>query len=611
MKQTLMGNDAIAWGLVHANVDMVSGYPGTPSSEILAVVQKIKHKLNLDLYAEWGTNEKVGFEVAYAGAMAGKRACATMKQVGLNVASDALMSAAYIGNLGGFLLVAADDPGFHSSQTEQDSRVFAKFAKIPVLDPATPQDAYDFAKLGVEISEKFETPVMLRPVMRVCHAREIIDMDPEINFQPVKGEFKRDIPRWGAVPRKDRYPQGIEQFKRIEVIKEYNWETFLKPQFEACSNDKLLVITSGTGYGFAKETLKETGVEADLIKVVMPYPLPYEKIEEYTKKYEKVLVVEEPMPCIEEQIAAPNVYGKNTHTTHNIDEMTKEKVLDALIKIDAYQGANIYSEPEIPVEFQIPEVAPRPPALCPGCPHRDIYYSITKVFKKKKSIYPSDIGCYTLALAQEAIDTILCMGASVSMASGFAVADPDKTVVATIGDSTFFHGGIPPLINAVYQNHKFILVILDNSTTAMTGRQTTPARENKIVDIKKVVEGCGVECHEYHYTNKLEQTIDFFKDIKKIHEEATGPTVVVVREFCILDGERAPDFVPFEFATVNEEQCVACDHCVTAYKCPPMEYNDNEKIEIDPFLCAGCGACLDVVCPTDAFVQDTTRGKGK
>ena len=253
MKQTLMGNDAIAWGLIHANVDMVSGYPGTPSSEILTVVQQIKKKLNLDVYAEWGTNEKVGFEVAYAGAIAGKRTCATMKQVGLNVASDALMSAAYIGNLGGMLLIAADDPGFHSSQTEQDSRVFAKFARIPVLDPATPQDAYDLTKYGVELSEKFQIPVMLRPVMRVCHAREIIEMDEETNFKPNKGEFKRDVPRWGAVPRKDRFPQGKEQLNRIEVIKEYNWTHLLKKEFDKCDGkNSVLIITSGTGMALQK-----------------------------------------------------------------------------------------------------------------------------------------------------------------------------------------------------------------------------------------------------------------------------------------------------------------------------------------------------------------------
>ena len=603
MKQTLMGNDAIAWGLIHANVDMVSGYPGTPSSEILGMVQKIKKNLNLDIYAEWGTNEKVGFEVAYAGAIAGKRTCATMKQVGLNVASDALMSASYIGNLGGMLLVAADDPGFNSSQTEQDSRVFAKFAKIPVLDPSTPQEAYDFTKLGVELSEKFQIPVMLRPVMRVCHAREIIEMDAKTNHKPKKGEFKRDVPRWGCVPKTGRFQQGIEQLERVEIIKKYNWETFIKPQMDNLKGGKLLIITSGTGYGFTKETLSDLNLEADILKIIMPYPLPYNEIKENFSDYEQILVIEETHPCIEEQIAHPKVYGKNTNTTHNIDEMSKNEILKAFQKIGFYNGKNIYEAPKIDLGFEVPA---RPPALCPGCPHRDIYYAIMKVFKKKKSIYPSDIGCYTLALAQGAIDTILCMGASVAMASGFSIADKSKTVVATIGDGTFFHSGIPPLLNAVYQGHKFILVILDNSTIAMTGRQVTPSRFHQAIDIKKIVEGMGIECLEHHYSYEMQNNIDFFKKVKEKYENPNtdGPTVVVVREFCILDGERAPDFVPGIFAQVDEEKCVACDQCTTVYKCPPMSYNENGKIEIDPFLCAGCGGCLDVICPTDAFIED-------
>lgn len=602
MKQTLMGNDAIAWGLIHANVDMVSGYPGTPSSEILTGVQKIKHQLKLDTYAEWGANEKVGFEVAYAGAIAGKRTCATMKQVGLNVASDALMSAAYIGNLGGMLLVSADDPGFYSSQTEQDSRVFAKFARIPVLDPATPQDAYDFTKMGVELSEKFQIPVMLRPVMRVCHAREIIEMNDTTDYQPNKGEFVRDVPRWGAVPRDGRFVQGLDQLKRVEIIAQYNWENFLKPQFEACKGGKLLIITSGTGHGFTLETLKDLGLETDVVKVIMPYPLPVKEIQEQFEKYEKVLVVEEPYPCIEEQIAHPKVYGKNTNTTHAIDEMKKEEVLKAFQKIGFYSGANIYEAPKIDLGFDVPA---RPPALCPGCPHRDVYYAIMKVFKKKKSIYPSDIGCYTLGIAQGAIDSLLCMGASVAMASGYSLADPSKDVVATIGDGTFFHSGIPPLLNAIYQGHRFVLVILDNSTIAMTGRQVTPGRVHKQIDIKKIVEGMGIECLEHHYSYKMHENIDFFKKVKDVYDASTeGPTVVVVREFCILDAQRAPDFVPNIFVKVDEDLCVACDQCTTVYKCPPMSYNADGKIEIDPFLCAGCAGCLEVVCPTDAFIVD-------
>ncbi len=604
-----MGNDAIAWGIVHANVDMISGYPGTPSSEILGMVQKIKHQLDLPIYAEWATNEKVGFEVAYAGAIAGKRTVATMKQVGLNVASDALMSASYIGNLGGMLLIAADDPGFHSSQTEQDSRVFAKFARIPVLDPATPQDAYDMTKYGVELSERFQVPVMLRPVMRVDHAREIIEMDAETHFIPNAGEFQRDIGRWAGVPRAGRLQQGYDVLDRIETIKAYNWEHHLQPKFDALKGGKLLILAGGTGYAFTLETLADLGIEADVVKIEMPYPLPAEEIKARFDAYEKVLVVEEPYPLIEEDLAHPKLYGKKTGTMHKIDEMKKEHILMALQKLGVYEGTNIYEVPKFDLGFDVPD---RPPALCPGCPHRDIYYAIMKVFKKKKSIYPSDIGCYTLALSQGAIDSILCMGASVSMASGFSIADPSKTVVATIGDGTFFHSGIPPLLNAVYQNHRFILIILDNSTIAMTGRQGTPERFHQNIDIAKIVEGMGIKCYEHTYSHEMQENIDFMKTIKSEFEKPDhqGPLVVRVRQFCILDNERKDDWIPNLFAEVDPDKCVACDSCTTVYKCPPMAYNAEGKIEIDPFLCAGCGGCLDVVCPTDAFQLDAIKSKG-
>ncbi len=603
MKQTLMGNEAIAWGIVHSNIQMVSGYPGTPSSEILKTVQKIKQDLKLDMYVQWATNEKVGFEVAYGGAISGQRSCATMKQVGLNVASDALMSASYIGNKGAMLLVCADDPGFNSSQTEQDSRVFAKFARIPVLDPSTPQDAYDFVKLGVEISELFETTVMLRPVMRVSHAREIIEMDDETNFKKTENRFKRDISRWAAVPRAGRLAQGYDQLKRVEQIAKYNWENFLKPQFDKLKGGKLLILTSGTGDGFVKETMDDLSLKTDVVKVIMPYPLPVKELKKEFKKYEKVIVFEEPYPCIEEQIAGEKVYGKNSGTVHNIDEMSKENVLKALQKVGFYDGENIYEAQKIDLGFEVPA---RPPALCPGCPHRDIYYSIMKVFKKNKSIYPSDIGCYTLALAQGAIDTVLCMGGSVSMASGLSIANPDKTVVATIGDGTFFHSGIPPLLNAIYQGHRFILVILDNSTIAMTGRQVTPERFNQTINIKKIVDGMGIECLEHKYSYQMHENIEFFKKVKEKFQSAKAPLVVVIKQFCILDNPRAKEWVPGIFAEVDEDKCVACDQCTTVYKCPPMHYNEKGKIEIDPFLCAGCAGCLEVICPTDAF---QTRSK--
>lgn len=598
MKEILLGNDAIALGLVHANVDMASGYPGTPSSEILANFQKYKAKHELKAYCEWATNEKVGFEVAYAGAIAGKFTCATMKQVGLNVASDALMSASYIGLKGAMLLISADDPGFYSSQTEQDSRSFAKFAKIPVLDPSTPQEAYDFAKKGIEISHKFETITMLRPVMRVSHSREICEVS-EFNFEPKKGEFERNIPRWAAVPPAGRFKQGLEQFERLEIIKDYNWSEFIEPKVKNLKNEKILCLTSGTGDGYVKECVRDLNLKVDILKLDMPYPLPKEKIEKLFDKYEKIIIFEESYPCIEEQLSSPKLHGKLTNDVHKIGEFSKDKALDTFIKLGIANDDKVYKN--VAYDKELPN---RPPNLCPGCPHRDVFYAMMKVFKKRKSIYTSDIGCYTLGLNQGAIDTVLCMGGSISMASGFSIATPEKTVIATLGDSTFFHSGVAPLINAVYQKHKFILLILDNSTTAMTGRQVTPERANPSdIDIKKLVQGCGIKCHEYFYTQDLNKTMDFMKSLKKAYEENDYPTVAVVREFCVLDKDRAKDNLPKTKVVVNEEKCIACDTCVTSYKCPPMHYNEDEKVEIDPFLCIECSACLDGLCPTDAFEE--------
>lgn len=596
MQKILMGNDAIAWGLINSGVEFASGYPGTPSSEILASFQKIRDSLGLQAYAEWATNEKVGFEVAYAASMSGRRACATMKQVGLNVASDALMSAAYIGNKGGFLLVCADDPGFHSSQTEQDSRSFAKFARIPVLDPSTPQEAYTMVKKGLELSEFFETPVMLRSTMRVSHSREICEID-EPSFEREKKEagFERDIKRWAAVPREGRLRQGIEMLERIESLKAYNWKEFIEPLASKLTKKPTLILASGVAYVYAKEAVEEQNLEADVLKIHLPYPLPSRRLEELFEGYERVIVFEESYPCMEEQLNAPNLHGKLTHEVSEIDELGKKHLLDTLAKLGITQGSNPYVGTRY--EKELPK---RPPNLCPGCPHRDMFYAITKVFKKKKSLFPSDIGCYTLGLNQGAIDTVLCMGGSISVASGLSLANPDKAIVATIGDSTFVHGGIPPLINAVYQKHRFVLVVLDNSVVAMTGRQSTP-EGSPDVDILKIVQGCGAEAIEYRYTPKLKESVNFFKQVKARYEESDKPIVVVVRQFCVLDKERAKLHLPKEFATVDKDKCVACDHCLTEYKCPSMSYGEDGKVEIDPFLCAGCGACLDGLCPTDAF----------
>ena len=596
---TLMGNEAIAWGLIDSGVNVISGYPGTPSSEILTSFKNIAKSKNLNVYANWATNEKVGFEVAYAASISGINSAVTMKQVGLNVASDALMSASFIGNKGAFIVIVADDPGFNSSQTEQDTREFARFAKVPVIDPSTPKEAYEFVFLAKEISREFETPVIFRSVMRVSHSREIVDIKNN-DFIKQEGNFKRDIPRWAAVPREGRLKQAYEQLERLEKIKEYNLQKLIKPKLNELKKTKNLIISSGAAFGYVKETLADLGLDIDVLKIDMPYPLP--DMGEIIKPYEKVLVIEETYPVIEEEIRDKKVLGKMNGYVHKIDEMSKEKILKALKKAGFYDGENIYK----PI-FKAPEIEKRKPNLCPGCPHRDIFFAIKKVFRPKKSIYPSDIGCYTLGINQEAIDTVLCMGASVSMAHGFSITNPDKTVVATIGDSTFYHSGVAPLINAVYQKAKFILVILDNSTVAMTGRQNTPERTNPEVDLKKLALGCGAEVMEYFYEPDIDKTIEFFKKVKEKYAQINKPLVVISRQFCVLDKEKAKENIIGKFASVDEEKCVACDVCTTQFVCPPMAYNERGKIEIDPLLCVGCGVCISGVCPTDAFIERKSK----
>ena len=601
MKKIILGNEAIAWGLYHAHVDILSGYPGTPSSEILKSFQEITKTEKAEVFAEWSSNEKVGFEVAYAAAISGKRTAATMKQVGLNVASDPLFSSAYIGIKGGMLLISADDPGFHSSQTEQDSRGLAKMAQIPVFDPSDPQDAYDLTKKGVELSEKFECVTMLRPVTRVCHARQGVELEKEFKFTPNTGKFKRDISRWAAVPRVPRLRQGYELEQKNREIAEYNWTEFILPKTKKLHGQNLLLITSGTCYGFAKEAREDLEMDYDILKLDLPYPLPNEKIQSWMVKYKQVLIIEETTPVIEEQIRTSQVKGKRTGDVFTIDEVTNEKVLLALQSVGAYQGKNIYE-----AENYQGELSTRVPQLCPGCPHRDIYYAAKKVFKKR-AVYPSDIGCYTLGLNQKAIDSILCMGASVSMAAGFSIAEPGKTVVASIGDSTFLHSGVAPLLSAVYNKNRFILLILDNSITAMTGRQPT-LESSPEIDIKKLVEAMGVKVLEYDYSFDLNDSINFMEELKKSYEEnQKGPTVAVIREFCVLHKPDAEVKLPGQFAVADLDLCDSCNRCLTEFGCPPFFTNRDGKVDIDPTLCIGCGVCLNVICHTDSFTLSNNK----
>ena len=448
--------------------------------------------------------------------------------------------------------------------------------------------------MGINISEKFEIPVLLRPVLRVCHGRQIVEI-PDFNFQGNRGSFERNIGRWAAVPRTPRLRQGYQLLEKVERIKEFNWQQFLEPEVSKLKGGNLLIIASGTSYSYVLEVLEDTGLQADVLKVDMPTPLPSERLKAPISSYSEVIVFEETYPLIEEQIRhCGNVRGKLTGDVFGIDEATHERIADALLR-RGHISRNIYTGRDY--EREIP---PRVPSLCPGCPHRTVFYGIKRVFGNG-AIYPSDIGCYTLGLNQKAVDTVLCMGASVGLSCGFSKADPEKPIVATIGDSTFLHAGIPPLINAVANRHRFILVIMDNSTVAMTGLQPTPERIGN-VSIPRIVEGCGINPHILNYDGTIRTTVDFFRKVRETFEKASGPVVAVINEFCTFDRERVK--LPGKFARVEQEKCTGCGHCINDFGCPAFRWNGEGKVEVNPYFCVGCGVCLSDLCPFNAFVED-------
>ncbi len=590
MKKALLGNEAIAYGLMYAGVDLLTGYPGTPSSEIIKTYQKIVKDRKLKAYSEWSVNEKVAFESAYAGAISGKRTACTMKMVGLNVAMDPLMSSAFIGNRGGFLVISADDPGVYSSQTEQDSRSIAKFARLPVLDPSSPEDAFRLTVMGIGISERFEVPLILRPVLRVCHGRQIVDI-PDFQFEGRVGKFERNVGRWAAIPRIPRLKQEEKLFQKLKLIADFNYENLIEPKLKYLNGKKALIITSGSSYGFVSEVVNGNNVNADILKIDMPYPLPIEKLKGILSNYKDVVVFEETYPVMEEQLRFKNVRGKLTGDVFRMDEITHDKVADTLVRL-GYLRKNPYVGK--PYKGKLPQ---RKPSLCPGCPHRTVFYSIKKVFGED-AIYPSDIGCYTLGINQNAVDTVLCMGASAGMSNGFSESDK-RTVVATIGDSTFLHAGIPPLINAVANKHRFVLVVLDNQTVAMTGLEPTPESTGN-VKIENIVKGCGVEPLILHYDGKIGTTISFFKMVKNRFENSEFPVVAVVKQFCLFDKVHAK--LPGRFAKVDPTRCKGCGYCIENFGCPAFNWEDG-KVKVDPYFCSGCGVCLDGLCPFDAFVE--------
>ena len=495
----LMGNEAIALGALDAGVGFVSGYPGTPSTEVLETVAKYNDG---SVYVEWSVNEKSAMEAAAGAAYAGARAMVTMKQVGLNVASDPLMSLAYVGVQGGMVVLVADDPGPISSQTEQDTRTFAMFSKLPVFDPSSPEEAYEMVGAAFALSEAYRTPVLLRSTTRVCHGCATVHVQDAHAVRPASG-FVKDTQRWVIFPR-----TSFLNHQKIEARNPVLGNELGKTKFNFVAHagtGRRGIATHGINYAYTAEALGLLSAEAPVLKVGTPFPLPEERMVDFLRSVDEVLCVEELDPVLERALLflcgkhhLPTVVrGKLSGDMPTAGENTVEsveKALSAYLNVPLPAGAQREAPPPLPV---------RPPVLCAGCPHRGSFYAVKVAMKGRKAVFSGDIGCYTLgnAMPLDMVDTCLCMGAGVTIAQGLHRVEPDAVNFAFIGDSTFFHTGIPGVVNAVYNEHDIVLIILDNSTTAMTGHQPHPGTGKTMmgdvsqkVSIEKILRAVGVTC---------------------------------------------------------------------------------------------------------------------
>jgi len=565
----LLGNEAIAVAALCAGVRFAASYPGTPSSEILPAFFKAAQSFGVKAEGGWMINEKVAFEAALSASWSGIPAMVSMKQVGLNVATDPLMSAAYTGTKAPFIIVSVDDPGPHSSQTEQDSRFHAMFAKIPVFDPSSPEDAFNMVFKAFNLSREFEIPVMIRPVLRVAHSRESVESSFAVSSQKLNFNFIKEPGRWAATP-KFRYKLHRELNEKLKSIAKANSRQ-IRSQLEKVEGDRLF-IASGAMFSYAWDL----GL-SPLIKIEMPYPLEQELLKEITERFKEIWILEETYPVIEIQFPErEKIRGRLSGHIPLEGEIDLEK-LSSIVK-----GKK-------PAVFSFEDKKPR---LCPGCGHRPAFYAIRKLFPQ--GIYPGDIGCYTLGVNLKAVDTCLCMGAAVSMGVGFSkaleLAGSEKPVIATIGDSTFLHAGIPPLIEAVEKKAKMVLVILDNRTTAMTGGQ--PVHR---VDFRKLIEGCGVKKIEEAYAYDFEELCKKLKGCWEYSAQNGEVSVLICRSPCVIYGKAERGSIPY----VDPDLCVNCGICYERFECPAI-IEEAGKAKIIEEFCTGCGVCRDI-CPKKAI----------
>ena len=598
-KEFLMGNAAIALGAVASGVNVVAGYPGTPSTEVLETIAK--HRPD-DVYVEWSVNEKAAMELAAGASYSGARTLVTMKQVGLNVASDPLMSLEYIGVKGGMVILAADDPGPISSQTEQDTRHFAAFSKLPCFDPSSAQEAYEMIQEAYEYSEKYNTPVFLRPTTRVCHGYASVSVkDPEEYTVHTPEGFVKDSKRWVIFPRLSYQNHQKIEARNVEladIFSSYE-KNKIYPACDTFADSRKGIVSGGISFTYAMETLIETGMVRHL-KISTPHPFPEKLAAQFLDGLDEVLCLEELDPVIERELTyicgkyhlPVKILGKLTHNTANAGENTRDSVdtyIRTFLDLPVKEHQKLTDVPPLPV---------RPPVLCAGCPHRASFYAVKKAMQGRKTIFCGDIGCYTLGNASplDMVDTCLCMGAGLNIAQGVEKIEPDTACFAFVGDSTFFASAITGVVNAVYNQANMTLVVLDNSTTAMTGHQPHPGTGRTVmgeivqkINIEQVLRGIGVQDVETVNPLDHEAAVSCVKELA----DKPGVKAIIFKSPCIAVTK------PGTPMHVDISSCIHCKKCIRELGCPAIITEDG-NVSIDSSMCTGCGLCSQI-CPVHAI----------
>jgi indolepyruvate ferredoxin oxidoreductase alpha subunit len=580
--ELLSGNEAIARGAYEAGVTVATGYPGTPSTEILEALSGFKS----DIYCEWSPNEKVALEVAVGASFTGARSIVTMKHVGLNVAADPLMTFASIGAVGGLVICVADDPGMHSSQNEQDTRHYARFAKIPIFEPSDSQEASDFMALALRISEQFQTPVILRTTTRVSHSRSIVALGQR-SQPPKPAGFVKNPPRYVPIPLWGRaMRRAVEE--RLPKLRTAACESAAN-RIEA-RDPALGIITSSIAYQYARDIWPE----ASMLKLGWSYPFPDDLIRRFAGQVKRLLVVEELDDFLEEHIKALGLACEGRNVVPGVGELSPT----ALRAARAKQEGRPLAPPQPRADTR--DLPSRPPVLCPGCPHRGIFYALAQF----DVVVTGDIGCYSLGVFPplNRMDTILCMGAGISMTQGFEKGGETKRIVGIVGDSTFFHSGMTGLLNIAYNHGCPVIIVADNRTTAMTGHQPNPGSGETLMgdaaptaSIEAIAAACGIKRVLTVNPYELEKTIRALKESLAAQE----PTVIVSRAPCPLDQGQPPG----QPLAIDQEQCLQCLECL-GLGCPALEHDEAHGLRINDLLCGGCQMCKQI-CPAEAI---STKG---